>query len=101
MIALVIEDYLRENGFLSCDIAATETEAVQWAAHRCPDLITSDVRLAEGCGIAAVQTICACHSVAVLFITATPRDLIDRLPDAAVLAKPFTADALDAALNGL
>ena len=29
MIALVIEDFLRESGFISVDIAATQTEAVE------------------------------------------------------------------------
>ena len=98
MIALVIEDYLRESGFISVDIAATETEALDSAARCCPDLITSDVRLAEGCGIAAVQTICGRRSIPVLFITATAADLSARLPHAAILGKPFTAGELGAAL---
>lgn len=98
MIALVIEDYLRERGFHSVDIAATEAQAVESGARRCPDLITSDVRLAHGCGIAAVQAICSRHSVPVLFITAIPAEVGDRFPGATVLAKPFTPDDLAAAL---
>jgi CheY-like chemotaxis protein len=76
----------------------TEIEAVQAAARRCPDLITSDVRLAVGCGIAAVQAICNCRNIPVLFITATAADLDDRLPGSAVLGKPFTLDELGSAL---
>ena len=98
MIALVIEDYLRGSGFTSIDIAATEIEALKSAARRCPDLITSDVRLADGCGIAAVQAICDRRSIPVLFITATAADLSDRLPTAAILGKPFTTVELGAAL---
>ena len=98
MIALVIEDFLRESGFISVDIAATQTEAVESAAGYCPDLITADVRLADGCGIAAVQAIRSRKNVPVLFITATAEDLSDRLPRAAVLGKPFTSDELGSAL---
>jgi len=58
LIALLIEDHLRAAGYLSVDFAVTEAEAVAAAGRRCPDLITSDVRLATGCGIAAVEAIC-------------------------------------------
>lgn len=100
MIALIIEDYLRESGFSSVDIVSTERAAVEAVARCCPDLITSDVRLADGCGIAAVQSIRRDHDIPVLFITATPMEIGQRLPRTEILGKPFTQDELRAALMG-
>jgi CheY-like chemotaxis protein len=97
-IALLIEDYLRALGYTSIDFAVTEAEAVAAAGRRCPDLITADVRLPEGCGIAAVETICGGRRIPVVFITATTGDVRDRLSDAIVVAKPFSAAALAQAL---
>jgi CheY-like chemotaxis protein len=98
MIALLIEDQLRDLGFSSIDFAVTETEAVASADKRCPDLITSDVRLLQGCGIAAVQAICARKCIPVIFITATARDVRERVSDALVVAKPFGRADLTRAL---
>lgn len=91
IIALLIEDQLRALGYTSVDFAVTEAEAVAAAARRCPDLITSDVRLSEGCGIAAVESICGGRGIPVVFITATARDVRERLADAVVVAKPPAA----------
>ena len=71
IIAMLIEDHLRALGYTSVDFAVTEAEAVAAARRRCPDLITSDVRLPEGCGIAAVEAICGGGRIPVVFITAT------------------------------
>jgi CheY-like chemotaxis protein len=98
LIALLIEDGVRALGYTSIDFAATQAEAVWAAAAHCPDLITSDVRLPEGCGIAAVEAICAERDIPVLFITATVWTVRERLGDAAILAKPFTCADLRRAL---
>jgi CheY-like chemotaxis protein len=98
IIALLIEDHLRSIGCTSVDFAVTEAEAVAAARIRAPDLITSDVRLAEGCGIAAVQTICNERPIPVVFITATGWEVRARIRDAVVLAKPFAPAELDRAL---
>jgi len=98
LIALLIEDRLRALGYLTFDFAATQTEAVAAATRRCPDLITSDVRLPEGCGIAAVETICGGGPIPVVFITATAWQVRERIRDAAVVEKPFAAAQLDRAL---
>ena len=98
LIALLIEDRLRALGYVTFDFAATETEAVAAATRRCPDLITSDVRLPEGCGIAAVETICGGGPIPVVFITATAWQVRQRMRDAAVVEKPFVPGELDRAL---
>ena len=54
LIAMSIEDALRDCGCASFDFAANVAEAVAAAKMRCPDLITADVQLAPGCGIDAV-----------------------------------------------
>ena len=53
------------------DFAADQRSAVAAARQHCPDLITSDVRLAEGCGMAAVSEICRERRIPVVFITAS------------------------------
>jgi CheY-like chemotaxis protein len=89
IIAMLIEDHLRALGYTSVDFAVTEAEAVASAGRRCPDLITSDVRLPEGCGIAAVETICGGRVIPVVFVTATAADVRARLTEAIVVRKPF------------
>jgi len=98
MIALVIEDHLRAAGCTSVDFAVTEAEALAAANKHCPDLITSDVRLSQGCGIAAVEAICSGRHIPVVFITATAWEVRERLSDALVVAKPFGPSELTRAL---
>lgn len=94
IIALLIEDQLREIGYTSIAFAVTEADAVAAARARCPDLITADVRLASGCGIAAVQAICSARTVPVVFVTASGGDVRDRLREAVVVPKPFAPECL-------
>jgi CheY-like chemotaxis protein len=88
-LAMVIEDHLRCIGYTSFDFARTEAEAVAAAQARCPDLITSDVQLPQGCGIAAVEAICRGKRIPVVFITATAGAMQARMSDAVVVRKPF------------
>ena len=88
-LAMVIEDHLRRLGYTSFDFAITEADAVRAARARCPDLITSDVQLPEGCGIAAVEAICNEKPIPVVFITATASDVRERKRDAIVVRKPI------------
>jgi DNA-binding NarL/FixJ family response regulator len=55
LVALNIEDSLIALGFASSETVVTEEEAVVTARRRAPDLITADVRLLRGTGIAAGQ----------------------------------------------
>lgn len=55
--AMSIEDALRTRGFTSFDFAGSASEAIVAARLRCPDLITSEVQLAPGCGIDALEEI--------------------------------------------
>ncbi len=92
LIAMAIEDALRGCGFTSFDFAASADEAVEAAERRCPDLITADVELRSGCGIATVQSICSEQPIPVIFITGSPGEVRIRMPGHAMVEKPFSAD---------
>lgn len=97
LIAMAIEDVLRDCGFTSFDFAVSAEDAVTAAARKCPDLITSDVELRPGCGIQAVQSICSEKPIPVLFITGSPVEVRMRMPGHALIEKPFSADDMMAA----
>ena len=90
IIAMAIEDALRDCGFVSFDFAVSVDTAVAAAVQRCPDMITADVRLAPGNGIDAVETICLEYPVPVIFITANIPETRRRCPDHILVAKPFS-----------
>ena len=94
LIAMAIEDALRGCGFTSFDFAVSAEEAVTAAARKCPDLITADVELRPGCGIAAAQSICSEQRIPVLFITGRPGEVRIRMPGHALVEKPFSADLI-------
>lgn len=94
LIAAMIKAELSQLGYTSFDVVDCEEGAVAAAQSRCPDLITADDRLVSGTGIAAVQRICADQQIAVLFIVGDVAGLRKTFPDAEVLEKPFSIDAL-------
>ncbi|MBN8808269.1 MAG: response regulator [Sphingomonas sp.] len=102
LIAMNIQVMLEDEGATSFDFAVTEAEAVAAALAHTPQLITSDVRLLEGTGPAAVASI---HdqlgSIPVIFISGTPQDCEPCNPPALVLAKPVQAHAVGAAFRSL
>jgi DNA-binding response OmpR family regulator len=92
LIAMAIEDALRDCGFTSFEVACSADAAVTAAARRCPDLITADVELRPGCGITAVQSICSGRPIPVLFITGSPGAVRIRMPGHHLVEKPFGAE---------
>jgi DNA-binding response OmpR family regulator len=99
LIAMAIEDALRGCGFASFDVAVSTEEAVAAAARKCPDLITADVELRPGCGIAAVQSICSEQQIPVLFITGSPGEVRLRMPGHTLIEKPFEEDQVMEAIK--
>ncbi|MEO7240589.1 MAG: response regulator [Sphingomicrobium sp.] len=57
LVAMEIQDILAREGATSFEIAATEKDAVAAATANEPHIITSDVKLLEGTGPAAVAEI--------------------------------------------
>ena len=100
LVAMNIQNMLEDEGATSFDFAASEAEAVGVALLRPPELITSDVKLVEGTGPAAVQEI---HrqlgNIPVIFISGTPEDCKPCNPPGIILSKPFRQEALVAAFH--
>ena len=99
LIAMHIEDALRDYGCTSFDVACSFDEAVEAATQRCPDLITADVKLAPGCGVDAVAAICGQKPIPVVFITGTPAEAQKRFPRHPIISKPFVAAQIVAAVQ--
>lgn len=94
MIAMDLADLLIAMGHDVCHIASTETDAVAAALRLAPDLLIVDGNLAEGSGVSAMRRILAHGFVSHFYISGDPIQLLKAVPDAVVLAKPFTMHAL-------
>ncbi|WP_232283504.1 response regulator [Sphingomonas sp. PAMC 26617] len=94
LIAMDLADLLSAMGHDVCHIASTEADAVEAAARLAPDLMIVDGNLAEGSGVSAMRQILARGFVAHFYISGDPNQLLKAVPDAVVLAKPFTMHAL-------
>ena len=98
-VALMIEDALADAGYALFDVAVSGEDALALAAKRCPDLITSDVRLGTCNGIETVRTICGSRYIPVVFVTATGWEVRRRCADLTVVQKPFGPNDLKAAIG--
>lgn len=109
---LVIEDQwfiadhivfvIAQAGATSIDLATTEADAVAAALARPPSVIMSDIRLAEGTGPAAVQTIIErLGPLPVIFVTGTPEECKPCDPPMVVLGKPIQDAVLKATFREL
>jgi CheY-like chemotaxis protein len=98
LTAFARRDILSACGFTSFDFAAEEVHAVELALLHPPDLVTADVHLRRGTGTGAVSAIAAHAPVAVVFVTADPREVTDD-HDAPVVTKPVTERALQTAID--
>ncbi len=95
LVAIGIEDSLQALGYTSFDTAGTEATAIAAVQDQVPDLITADVRLANGSGIAAIQSILQQgYTAPVVFITGNAEVVREALPGAVVVQKPFQDNAL-------
>jgi len=97
--ALIIEDeiiagvgmqlVLSDLGFDSFAFAGTANQAVEQALIRRPDLVTVDVRLLDGDGVAAAEQISRTIGPSpTVFVTGDPKALANR-PGAVVVEKPY------------
>jgi CheY-like chemotaxis protein len=94
LIAMLIEESLRQCGFTSFAFAISKEDAVRSAQGRCPDLITADVELNPGSGIDAVDEICSGPPIPVVFVTGSPWQVAEYKPDHLLLMKPFQSGDL-------
>lgn len=89
LIALELEQLLRDIGYDSFDWADSPPVALACARQHKPDLITADLRIIGGTGLDAVRAIEAeLGSLPVVYVTANA-DLLRGEPGAKVVSKPI------------
>ena len=101
LIAMDIEDIVTSLGHRAVGVARTQKDAITKARKTKPQLILSDIQLADGSsGIDAVNDILKSFDVPVIFITAFPERLLtgDKPEPAFLITKPFTADMVKAVI---
>ncbi len=103
IIALHIKQVVTELGHNVTGVARKHTDAVKLAAKKRPDLILSDIQLADGSsGVDAVNDILAEHgNIPVIFITAFPERLLtgERPEPAFLISKPYTEEQVRSAVS--
>lgn len=103
IIALHIKKIVTELGHEVTGVARKHKEAVKLAGTKRPDLILSDIQLADGSsGVDAVNEILAdAGDIPVIFITAFPERLLtgDRPEPAFLISKPYTEDQVRSAVS--
>ncbi len=102
IIALDLENLVNELGHRVVGIAATRDDAVRMARQRRPELILTDIKLADGSsGVDAAMAIVKDLDVPVVFITAYPESLLTgRRPEPIYLVtKPFSRDTVRATIG--
>jgi len=103
IIALDLQGIIADMGHQITGVASIASEAVKLAAETRPDLILSDIQLADGSsGIDAVNDILrSARDVPVIFITAFPERLLtgERPEPAFVITKPYSEDQVRSAIS--
>ncbi|PVH29147.1 response regulator [Pararhodobacter oceanensis] len=103
IIALHIKKIVTELGHDVTGVARKHKDAVKLAAQARPDLILSDIQLADGSsGLEAVNEILeASGDIPVIFITAFPERLLtgERPEPAFLISKPYTEDQVRSAVS--
>jgi len=101
LIALDIETLVTDIGHDVIGIARTRAEAATIAARGEPELVLSDIQLADGSsGIDAVNDILVDRDVPVIFITAYPERLLtgERAEPTFLITKPFRPEMVKAVI---
>ncbi|MGB5556520.1 MAG: response regulator [Paracoccaceae bacterium] len=103
IIALDLQSIVADMGHAITGVARTHQGAVALAGKERPDLILSDIQLADGSsGIEAVNEILgAAGGIPVIFITAFPERLLtgDRPEPAFVITKPYSEKQVQVAVS--
>jgi CheY-like chemotaxis protein len=97
LIAMEIEELLKEQGFDTVDVADSPLEALDKALRRKPDLITADYRIVGGTGVEAVSMIMAhLGPIPVVYVTGHAKALADQ-DTGVVVQKPILPRVLTGA----
>jgi CheY-like chemotaxis protein len=102
LAALDLEDFVKSLGHRVRGLAGTRAEAVALARRHGPQLIISDIELADGSsGLDAVNEILESFEVPVIFVTSHSEALLSgaRPEPAFLVPKPFDAQTLKAVIG--
>ncbi len=99
LVGLDLQSMLAGMGFTSFAFAATADQAVEQARLRAPDLITADLSLLSGDGVAAVTAILQEGRHASVVFVSGDRTGLDRLRGWARVEKPISQGALSQAVD--
>ena len=102
LIAMELEQIVRDLGHRVAGIAATHADAVTAFEETDAGLVLADIQLADGSsGIDAVQEILAIAPVPAIFITAFPEKLLTggRVEPTFLISKPFRENTVRAAIS--
>lgn len=102
IIALDLENLVNELGHRVVGIATTRDDAVRMARQRQPELILTDIKLADGSsGVDAAMAIVKDLDVPIVFITAYPEFLLtgQRPEPTYLVTKPFSRDTVRATIG--
>ena len=99
MIAMLLEELLEATGYEVCAVVSDQSEVIAAAAKHRPDLMIVDEGLREGSGIVAVIEILKIKFIPHIFSTGNDRRVLSYNPDAIVLQKPYSVQALSRAIE--
>lgn len=101
-IALELENIVTDLGHQVSGCARTHSEGISEIRRMLPDIILSDVQLADGSsGIEAIEEIQTIANIPAIFITAYPERFLtgNRREPAFLIAKPFNTSAVRATIS--
>ncbi len=102
LTALDLEDLVKSLGHRVCGLARTQKEALALAKRHKPDLILSDIELADGSsGLDAVNEILRAFEAPVIFVTGHSEVLLTgaKPEPAFLISKPFNEETLKAVIG--
>jgi CheY-like chemotaxis protein/DNA-directed RNA polymerase specialized sigma24 family protein len=102
IIALDLENLVADMGHKVTGIATTRDDAIRMAREQKPDLILTDIQLADSSsGIDAAHAILKDFDIPVIFITAYPERLLtgERPEPTYLITKPFSRDTVRATIG--
>ena len=99
LIAMFLEELLEAMGHEVCAVVCDQAAVIGAAAMHAPDLMIVDDGLRDGSGILAVVEILKSGFIPHIFATGNSHRVLGHNPDAIVLQKPYTAQALSRAIE--
>lgn len=94
-----IKETLSEIGYSSFDMASTAAAARAAARRRPPDLIVTAYRFPDGTARELMNAICAARECPVVFVTIETDAVLNWLPSAVIVTRPYEQIALEIAVE--